>query len=80
MKTEKAIEFLKRYGNDDLELSNDEVNDIIELLKQGEVCKKFLDSLTWNTIYEAGKIYLEARVKYWDIEKSKNKLDKINQV
>ena len=74
METKKAIEFLRRYG--DLELSDDEVDGIIKLLEQGEVCKKFLDRLKWNAIYETGKIYLETRVKYYDIDERVDKVDK----
>ena len=70
METKKAIEFLRRYG--DLELSDDEVDGIIDLLEQGESCKKFLDSLKWTTIYEGGRIFLETRVVYWDVEEKIN--------
>jgi len=74
MKTEKAKELLLKYGSMS-DLTDDELGDIIRLLEQGEKSTRFLERLNWNTIYEAGKIYLVTRVKYFDINERMKKVD-----
>ena len=72
MNTKKAKELLLKYGSMS-DLTGDELGDIINLLEQGEIERKFLDSLEWTTIYKDGKILLETQVVYWDNKKTKER-------
>lgn len=74
MDINKAKELLIKYGNNS-DLTSIELKDIINLLEQGEECRKFLDKLKWTTIYEGDKIILQTKITYWDIKEHTEEIE-----